>query len=144
MNINMAEFLDTRNIVSGVNNIIKNAKEGVYLISPYVDLNKRFKELIEEKNEQNVHVTIIWGKKEKQVKFDDTIKNWIKSMSFVDEVFCKDLHAKCYLNESEAIITSMNIYEASEKNVEMGILSIDESGPVQKGNWKQKLWISGQ
>ena len=118
----MAKFLDTPNIISAVNNIIKNAKNEVYLISPYIDLNKRFMELIEEKNEQNVHVIIIWGKKRKQPKFNGTIKSWINSMSFVDEVFHKDLHAKCYLNESEAIITSMNIYEASEKNVEMGIL----------------------
>lgn len=35
---------------------------------------------------------------------------------------CKNLHAKCYLNENEAIITSMNLYEFSQmNNNEMGI-----------------------
>ena len=37
--------------------------------------------------------------------------------------FCENLHAKCYLNETAAIITSMNLYEFSQvNNNEMGIL----------------------
>lgn len=37
--------------------------------------------------------------------------------------FCKNLHAKCYLNEDVGIITSMNLYEFSQiNNNEMGIL----------------------
>lgn len=36
--------------------------------------------------------------------------------------FCENLHAKCYLNESEAILTSMNLYEYSQvNNQEMGV-----------------------
>ena len=39
----------------------------------------------------------------------------------------KNLHAKCYLNEKEALLTSMNLYQFSqEHNDEMGILvSVD-------------------
>jgi len=37
-------------------------------------------------------------------------------------MFHKDLHAKCYFNEKEAIVTSMNLYMFSQQNnVEMGI-----------------------
>lgn len=36
--------------------------------------------------------------------------------------FCKNLHAKCYLNEAECIISSLNLYEFSQvNNNEMGI-----------------------
>lgn len=36
--------------------------------------------------------------------------------------FCENLHTKCYLNENEAIVTSMNLYEFSQvNNQEMGI-----------------------
>ncbi|MFH1399245.1 MAG: phospholipase D-like domain-containing protein, partial [Candidatus Woesearchaeota archaeon] len=79
-------------------------------------------DLIEEKNEQNVQVTIIWGKKKNQFKFNSNTKSWIKSMKHVISFFEKDLHAKCYMNEKEAVITSMNLYEASQNNFEMGIL----------------------
>ena len=46
----------------------------------------------------------------------------LKSMQSIRSSFCKDLHAKCYLNEREAIITSMNLYEFSQvNNNEMGV-----------------------
>lgn len=36
--------------------------------------------------------------------------------------FCQNLHAKCYLNETSAIITSMNLYDFSQvNNNEMGV-----------------------
>src|SRR5436189_4033670 len=43
-------------------------------------------------------------------------------MPGISLMFHKDLHAKCYYNESEAIITSMNLFMFSQQNnVEMGI-----------------------
>ena len=37
--------------------------------------------------------------------------------------YCKNLHAKCYLNEELCIITSLNLYEFSQiNNNEMGVL----------------------
>ncbi len=37
--------------------------------------------------------------------------------------FCQNLHAKCYLNERYAIITSMNLYDFSQiNNNEMGVI----------------------
>jgi len=40
------------------------------------------------------------------------------------------LHAKCYINESQAIVTSMNLYAYSqENNEEMGILVFKEDDP---------------
>jgi hypothetical protein len=59
-------------------------------------------------------------------------------MDFVEDIFYKDLHAKCYLNEEEAIITSMNLYEASQKNVEMGVLlTKKEDGEAYDNLWKE-------
>lgn len=115
----MAKFLGTFEIISAIEGIIKNAKQRVFIISPYIDFNDRYKLLIEEKNEQKIPVVIVWGKKKKQLKID---KQWIDSFEFVKGHFLKDLHAKCYANEKEAVIASMNIYEASQNNAEMGIL----------------------
>jgi phosphatidylserine/phosphatidylglycerophosphate/cardiolipin synthase-like enzyme len=134
----MAKFLDTMEITSSLQRILKNAKEWVILISPYIDICQRYKSLIQEKNEEHVSVTIVWGKKKKQFKFDSEIKNWIKSMEFAEDIFYKDLHAKCYLNENEAIITSMNLYEASQKNVEMGVLlTKQKDGEAYDELWKE-------
>ena len=134
----MAKFLDTMEITSSLQRILKNAKDKVVLISPYIDICSRYKSLIEEKNENHIQVYIVWGKKKKQFKFDNETKDWIKSMDFVEETFNKDLHAKCYLNEEEAIITSMNLYEASQKNVEMGVLLTKKDDSEAYDNlWKE-------
>ncbi|MBT7237581.1 hypothetical protein HN865_01860, partial [Candidatus Woesearchaeota archaeon] len=43
---------------------------------------------------------------------------------------CEKLHAKCYLNEERALITSMNFYEFSQvNNDEMGIVVIKDKDP---------------
>lgn len=53
---------------------------------------------------------------------DSSEKNWLESMPSVRTSFYADLHAKCYLNENAALLTSMNLYEASQgKNCEMGL-----------------------
>ena len=62
---------------------------------------------------------IVYGKSELQ---PEEI-NWLKELSYVRTSFCKNLHAKCYLNEELAIITSLNLYEFSQvNNNEMGVL----------------------
>ena len=134
----MAKFLDTMEITSAIQRILKNAKEKVVLISPYVDFDPRYKLLIKEKNDEHIPVTLVWGKKNKQFKFSGEEKDWIKSMEFVDDIFCKELHAKCYLNESEAVITSMNLYKASQENIEMGILiTKQEDNKAYENLWKE-------
>ena len=45
--------------------------------------------------------------------------------------FRENLHAKCYLNENEALVTSMNLYEFSQQNNdEMGILVSKHDDPA--------------
>jgi len=47
----------------------------------------------------------------------------MQKLDYVRVSFCKNLHAKCYINESECIISSLNLYEFSQvNNNEMGIL----------------------
>ena len=49
--------------------------------------------------------------------------NWLKGLTYIRTSFCKNLHAKCYLNEELCIITSLNLYEFSQvNNNEMGVL----------------------
>lgn len=77
------------------------------------------KELLADKDRLKIDVRIVYGKSELQ---PEEI-NWLKELSYVRTSFCKNLHAKCYLNEELAIITSLNLYELSQiNNNEMGVL----------------------
>ena len=115
----MAKFLNTSGTNFFLEELIKNAKERLILISPYLRVNDRIKELLEDKDRLKIDIRIVYGKSDLH---PDEIK-WMQKLDFVRLSFCKNLHAKCYLNESECIISSLNLYEFSQvNNNEMGIL----------------------
>jgi len=114
----MAKFLNTSATNYLLEELIKKAQDKIILISPFLKLNDRIKELLEDKNRLKIDIRIVYGKSELQP--EET--RWLKELEFVRTSFCKNLHAKCYINESFAIITSMNLYEFSQvNNNEMGI-----------------------
>ncbi|NOQ35046.1 MAG: DNA repair protein [Methylococcaceae bacterium] len=115
----MAKFLNTTGTNYYLEELIKNTQDKLILISPFLKLNDRLKELLADKNRLKIDIRIVYGKNELQ---HEEI-NWLNELSFIRTSFCKNLHAKCYINENEAIITSLNLYEFSQvNNNEMGIL----------------------
>ena len=115
----MAKFLNTSGTNFFLEELIKNAKERLILISPYLRLNDRIKELLEDKDRLKIDIRIVYGKSDLH---PDEIK-WMQKLDYVRVSFCKNLHAKCYINESECIISSLNLYEFSQvNNNEMGLL----------------------
>lgn len=123
----MAKFLDTTGISYHLQQLINKANERLVLISPFLKINEKIKQSLEDKNRMKIDIRVIYGKNDLQP--DEN--NWLKSMTSISSSFCKDLHAKCYLNENEAIITSMNLYEFSQvNNNEMGIYVVKESDPT--------------
>ena len=115
----MAKFLDTTGVSYHLEQIIKNAKGRLTIISPFLKINDRIKSLLEDQNRLKIDIRIVYGKIELQPDEND----WLKALDFIRLSFCKNLHAKCYMNEQEALVTSMNLYEFSQSNNnEMGIL----------------------
>jgi len=115
----MAEFLDTQGVSYYLKKLINNSNDKLYLISPYLQLNNQLKLSLEDRHKFSIDIIIIYGKIS-DINPDDS--NWLQSMPGIKLLFHKDLHAKCYFNEKEAIITSMNLYMFSQQNnVEMGI-----------------------
>lgn len=131
----MAKFLNTSATNFFLEELIKNAKERLILISPYLRLNDRIKELLEDKDRLKIDIRIIYGKSDLH---PDEIK-WLQKLDYVRLSFCKNLHAKCYINESECIISSLNLYEFSQvNNNEMGILvRKDEDQEVFKDAYEE-------
>jgi phosphatidylserine/phosphatidylglycerophosphate/cardiolipin synthase-like enzyme len=115
----MAKFLNTSATNYFLEELIKGAKDRLILISPFLKLNDRIKELLADKNRLKIDVRIVYGKSELQ---PEEI-NWLKELTYIRTSFCRNLHAKCYMNEELCIITSLNLYEFSQvNNNEMGIL----------------------
>ena len=115
----MAKFLNTSATNYFLEELIKSASERLILISPFLKLNDRMKELLADKNRLKIDVRIVYGKSELQPQEIE----WLRSLTFIRTSFCKNLHAKCYVNQDMCIVTSLNLYEFSQvNNNEMGIL----------------------
>ena len=115
----MAEFLDTQGVSYYLKKLINNSNDKLYLISPYLQLNNQLKISLEDRHKFQIDIILIYGKVS-DINPDDS--SWLQSMPGIKLLYHKDLHAKCYFNENEAIITSMNLYMFSQQNnVEMGI-----------------------
>jgi phosphatidylserine/phosphatidylglycerophosphate/cardiolipin synthase-like enzyme len=117
--MNMAKFLTTSGINYLVEEIIKGAKERIVLVSPFLKLNDRIKELLGDGYRPDVDVRIVYGKKE----LEAPERQWLRSVPHVRTSFCQNLHAKCYLNETMCVITSLNLHLYSQQNNnEMGVM----------------------
>lgn len=115
----MAKFLTTNGINYLVEEVIKGAKERVVLVSPYLRLNSRIKELLSDGYRPDVDIRMIYGKKD----LEPSQRQWLRRVPHIRTSFCQNLHAKCYLNESFAVITSLNLHLFSQQNNnEMGIM----------------------
>jgi phosphatidylserine/phosphatidylglycerophosphate/cardiolipin synthase-like enzyme len=121
----LAKFLDTTEISFRIERLLKTAGKRIILISPYLKLRARVRELIEDAARLGVRVHVVYGKKE----MCDAAEQ-LRRTAGVKVTFCKNVHAKCYLNETVGIITSLNLYDFSEaKNQEMGVFFDRESDP---------------
>ena len=114
----MAKFLNTTGVSYHLEELIKGTKDRLILISPYLQFTDRIKEHLNNLNIQKRDIRIVY--RENKLQLEEN--NWLESQIGIRTSLCKNLHAKCYINENEAIITSMNLYEFSQQNNnEMGI-----------------------
>lgn len=122
----MAKFLNTSATNYFLEELIKSARDRLILISPFLRINQRIRELLEDKNRLKIDVRVVYGKSELQ---PEEI-SWFRELTYVRTSFCQNLHAKCYLNEESCIITSLNLYEFSQvNNNEMGVLISRSNDP---------------
>ncbi|WP_295589801.1 phospholipase D family protein, partial [uncultured Lamprocystis sp.] len=122
----MAKFLNTSATNYFLEELIKATRERLIIISPFLKFNDRIRELLQDKDRMKIDVRIVYGKSE----LAPHEINWLRSLPFVRTSFCQNLHAKCYLNERSAIITSMNLYDFSQvNNNEMGVFVDREQEP---------------
>ena len=108
---------------------MKGADRCVYLISPYLKLNVRFRDLLDHRLNRDLRVRVIYGKER---KLAGDLRDWLDSRPGVTLRFRPHLHGKCYVSEKEAVVTSMNLYEFSQQtNDEFGVrLTAAEDRPA--------------
>jgi phosphatidylserine/phosphatidylglycerophosphate/cardiolipin synthase-like enzyme len=115
----MVKFLETTGVTYELTELIKKSNEKLWLVSPYIEINDQIRGHIRSSDTRNVDIRLIFRRDSKINPDDLSFLNSLKTKHLYE---CKDLHAKCYLNENTAIITSMNLYDYSiTHNREIGI-----------------------
>lgn len=115
----MAEFLTTTGVSHYFEQMIDKAEKWLVFVSPFWKTNPVLRQQLGHKFEKGFPTWLIHGKSEMNTGED----KWWKQFPCVHMGFLENLHAKCYLSEQEAIVTSMNLYDFSQQNNnEMGIV----------------------
>jgi HKD family nuclease len=118
----VADFLTTTNITARLEDIIREAKAGekLVLVSPFVQISPRLIDNLKAADKRRVKIILIYGKKQELGPDEMDKLNDLQNLSLY---YHPNLHAKCYYNEKQLIITSMNLYDFSQTtNHEMGVL----------------------
>ena len=116
----MSEFLTTQGVAFQLETIVTGARTRLVLVSPYLQLSQTLYERLRDADGRGVKITLIYGK---GTSLDRSHRSALAELDHLSAYFLENLHAKCYFNEARMVITSMNLYEFSEKtNREMGVL----------------------
>ncbi|MEI6507681.1 MAG: phospholipase D-like domain-containing protein [Bacteroidota bacterium] len=113
----MAKYLTNKETQATLERIIMSSEKKLILVSPYIKLTNALFARIKTAAEKGVLIKFIY-------RIDSLDTEELKRLKTIKNVVLKgtlDLHAKCYFNEKEMIITSLNLLVSSEKNWEMGM-----------------------
>lgn len=114
----MAKFLKNHGITDAIEDLIRNANGRLVLISPYLQLSDSIKRTLETKVRSGLDVRMVYRTDTRRP--EDIL--WFEQQRILS-MGLENLHTKCYLSESQCIITSLNLYQYSQvHNLEMGIL----------------------
>lgn len=115
----MARFISsTAELSYLLEKIIDESSEFVILITPYLKIHSRLKKIIENRvGYDDILIGIVTRGLENNLELD-----WIDRFIPRSRIFIRNnLHAKCYINESRSIVTSLNLYDYSMiNNIEYG------------------------
>jgi hypothetical protein len=116
----MATFLDGPGIQASLTDLIKNTDKELFIISPYLKISTMMKNYLRSIDSRNIPITITYRPPDSNINDGDL--SFFRDLAHLKLYQCENLHSKCYINEKEGIISTMNLHEHSQThNWEMGI-----------------------
>lgn len=123
----MAKFITGNELNHEIEKLFDSANSQLFLISPYIKLHERFVSALKAKiNIPELKIIVVFGKNEEDLSksFPEIDFQFLKEFPNIEIRYAKRLHAKYYANETNAILTSMNLHSYSQdNNIEAGVLT---------------------
>lgn len=106
------KFIPPLEIASKIMTLIDNAEKNLIIVSPYVEMTnwEKMKKCLSKSLKKGVNINFIIRK---NAKNNDLIS--LRQLN-IQPLLVQDLHAKVYINDSYAIVTSLNITHYSDIN----------------------------
>lgn len=112
-------IIGSTEISYNIEKIIREANETLLLVTPYLKIHDRLRHVLKDSIDRCGQSFILVRKN----AIDKDEMNWLRKHPNLIIIEVENLHAKCYINEEMALLTSMNLYEYSQiNNHELGTL----------------------
>lgn len=138
----MAKFLDGPGVQASLTDLIKNTEKELFIISPYLKISTMMKNYLNSIDSKNIPITITYRPPDSNINDGDL--SFFRELEHVKLYQCENLHSKCFINEKEGVITSMNLHEHSQThNWEMGIKFTRKDDPEIFSDVTKELRLMG-
>ncbi|MDD1685575.1 RDD family protein [Methanoregula sp.] len=119
----MVKFVNGAMSYGAITEIINGAHDELYIVAPYLKIPQQTKNYIKNVDTRGIKFIVISrAENNTQRNVDENDIQFLRGLISADVRVCENLHAKCFINENEGLITSMNLHEHSQAyNWEMGI-----------------------
>ncbi len=115
----MAEFLNKEKLSKWIPKIIETSEKELVIVSPYIQVSDKILNLLKQAEKKSIEITLIY----KEGELSDKERKKLEDINNLNLLSHPNLHSKCLYNEKYFLLTSMNLYEYSQKhNREMGVL----------------------
>lgn len=116
------KFLKTIELSLEIIRIISEARSYCYIVSPYVKLWPQLERTLQRVSKDGLHLTFVIRQSSES---DGLVKKLNVEFGF-EVIVIRDIHIKLYLNERTCLLSTMNLYSASQSNnLELGYLVDD-------------------
>tara|TARA_R110002049_G_scaffold194568_1_gene363469 strand:- start:1786 stop:2607 length:822 start_codon:yes stop_codon:yes gene_type:complete len=119
----MSEVITNRDLKHNIEAAIRNAQRYLFIISPYIDIGTGMQKALAEVSNDTI-ITVVYrksGGSSHKSGINDASRLFLRGLTNIEFVVVEDLHAKIYMNEDVAIISTMNLTQSSNHNFEIGV-----------------------
>ncbi len=123
----MPEILDTSKAAYAIERILSEADETLIILSPVLQLTEKYFTLLKDTSDRNVNIKLVFGVEQ----LPPEGKMLLSSLKNIEICNSYGLTSKCYSNEKEIILTSLDLHDFHERNTgDISILLMKEYDPT--------------
>lgn len=121
------KMLSSSKVVAAFDEIVESATRNLVIVTPYFDPWPHLAATLAQKLERKVPVYLLLRGGDDRAKGESAAAPFVQRGAHLH--FLDRLHAKVYLNERQALLTSMNLIKASRDSWEVGTLfDVEQDG----------------